>query len=660
MSSRAAFGSWPSPITAELIVAGAATPGDVRAESGVVWWSQSRPDQGGRQQVLRRDPDGTVSDALPEWFNARTRVHEYGGAPWWVHDGVVFATSWVDQRVYRTEAGGEPVALTPEPAVPHGFRYADGGITPDGATVICVRESHDASQVLNEIVAFSAHAPILGGAVAHPAVIVIGSDFVSSPRISQDGRRVAWLTWNHPRMPWDGTELWVGDLHGVGSGSWLEGARRVAGGVTESLVQPEWGPDGSLYVVSDRSDWWNVYRVAGTDELVAVHPVAAEVGMPAWVFGQSRYVISDDAIVWMTFSDDVGAHLIGVGADGSIREIAVDAVALMQLRADGRRIVALVTERSAERWVASFGVGESDPLTVVRAGRDLGLDPAGLSMPRHITFPSANSRTAHGWFYPPAGVRDGEALQGVDGELPPLVTKIHGGPTAGADPSFSLGVQFWTSRGFAVVDVDYGGSTGYGRAYRRLLDGAWGVVDVEDACAAAQWLAGQGLVDGSRMAITGGSAGGFTVLAALATREVFAAGASHYGVADLGALARDTHKFEARYLDGLVGRWPQDEDVYVERSPLSHMDGFDRPLIVLQGLEDEVVPPAQAEMIVDALRAKGIPHAYLRFEGEQHGFRIAANIVRALTAELYFYSRVFGFTLPDEVIPVEIAFAERL
>ena len=281
-------------------------------------------------------------------------------------------------------------------------------------------------------------------------------------------------------------------------------------------------------------------------------------------------------------------------------------------------------------------------------------------MPRHVTFPSAAGRTAHGWFYPPAGVRDGEALQGVEGELPPLVTKIHGGPTAGADPSFSLGVQFWTSRGFAVVDVDYGGSTGYGRAYRRLLDGAWGVVDVEDACAAAQWLAGQGLVDGSRMAITGGSAGGFTVLAALATREVFAAGASHYGVADLGALARDTHKFEARYLDGLVGRWPQDEAVYVERSPLSHMDGFDRPLIVMQGLEDEVVPPAQAEMIVDALRAKGIPHAYLSFEGEQHGFRIAANIVRALTAELYFYSRVFGFSLPDEVNPVEIVFAEKL
>lgn len=657
---RRAYGSWPSPIPAELLVAGASLPTNVFAGHGAVWWAQSRPDQGGRQQVVRRDAaDGAVSDVLPDDFNARTRVHEYGGGAWWVAAGQVYACSWADQRLYRAVPGGAPVALSPEPAAPHGFRYADGVLSPDGATVVCVREAHDGDDVRNEVVALDADP---AGDLAGPAVLATGRDFVAAPRVSPDGTRLAWLTWDHPNMPWDSTELWVGDLTGSGSGARLENATRIAGLPGESLVQPEWGPDGSLYVVSDRSDWWNVYRVDGPDALVAVHPVEAEIAQPAWVFGQSQYVVAADGTVWMTFHAD-GVRLVAVAPGGVVTDLAVPGVGgLHQLRDAGDgALAAIATYADAEPVVVRLVPGQGAAgVEQLSPRRDLGLDPAGISRPQQISFPSEGGRTAHAWYYPPTGTLDGEPLTGPEGELPPLVTKIHGGPTASAEPSFSLGVQYWTSRGFAVVDVDYGGSTGYGRAYRRLLDGAWGLVDVADACAAAEHLAGQGLADPARLAITGGSAGGFTVLACLATRDTFSAGANHFGVADLSALARDTHKFESRYLDGLIGPWPEAEAVYTERSPLSHIDGFDRPLIVLQGLEDMVVPPSQSQMIVDALRDKGIPHAYLEFPGEQHGFRIAANIVRALTGELYFYSQVFGFELADDVEPVEIVFADRL
>jgi dipeptidyl aminopeptidase/acylaminoacyl peptidase len=664
------YGAWPSPVEAQDLVTGSSQPIDVFAEAGVTWWSQTRPDQGGRQQIVRREANGTVAEVLPESWNARTRVHEYGGAAWWVHGGVIFTVEWKDQRLYRAEPGKEPVPITPvAPTAPSGptapsARYADGRVTPDGSAVVCVRESHEDGEVRNEIVAIEAFPPA-SGEPREPIVLVTGPDFVAAPRISPDGTRLAWIEWQHPNMPWDTTRLWTGDLVRDDDGLRLRQARKVAGDPDESLLQPEWGPDGALYVVSDRSDWWNVYRVkvAGPDAtgvLVPVYPVAAEVGQPAWVFGQSRYLV-DGGGVWLTYSDGDGAHLVRVACDGSARDDVLPLVSLESLclddGEDGGRIVAIGTRAAAEPAVLAIRRSSEPPrFTVLHESPESGLAPAAISLPRRISFPSSNGRTAHGLLFMPASAQ----VRGPAEEKPPLIVTIHGGPTAGASPAFRLSTQYWTTRGFAVVAVDYGGSTGYGRPYRRLLDDAWGIVDVEDACAAATWLAEQGLVDPGRLAIRGGSAGGFTTLAALATRDVFAAGASLFGVADLGALARDTHKFESRYLDGLVGPWPEAEAVYLERSPLSHIDGFDRPLIVLQGDEDAVVPPAQAEMIVEALAAKQVPHAYLLFAGEQHGFRKAENIIRSLEAELSFYAQAFGFEPAGSIEPVPISFADRL
>jgi dipeptidyl aminopeptidase/acylaminoacyl peptidase len=646
---QVSYGAWPSPISAGDLVAGALIPTDLWAEGGVTWWSQTRPDEGGRIQVVRRDADGSVHDVLPPGWNARTRVHEYGGGAWWVHDGVVFAVSWSDQRLYRAEPGADPIALTPEPAEAMGLRYADGRVTPDGRTIVCVREAHDGHDVRNEIVALAADA------LSEPVVLFTGTDFVAAPRVSADGRRLAWLSWDHPNMPWDDTTLWVGELTAAGAKSTLTSIRRVAGGHDESLVQPEWTRSGELLVVSDRTDWWNVYRVDDLDgdpTLAALHDLKAEVALPAWVFGQSRYVSHDDGSVSFTYSNADGAHLVQLGTDGVATDDVLPYLSLSALWADGDRLVALASQALAEAVVVEL----RPRATVLRAARDLGIDPASIARPRHVAFPTTDGATAYALVYEPANAE----VEGPPSELPPLVVTVHGGPTGSADPSFRLSVQYWTTRGFALADIDYRGSTGYGRAYRKLLDDAWGIADVEDACNAALWLAEQGMVDAKRLAIRGGSAGGFTVLAALAERDVFATGASYFGVADLGALASDTHKFESRYLDRLVGPWPEAAAVYTERSPLSHIDGFDRPLIVFQGDEDAIVPPSQSEMIVDALAAKHIPHAYLLFAGEQHGFRRAENIVRATESELSFFAQVFGFVPAGDIEPVPIVDVERL
>jgi dipeptidyl aminopeptidase/acylaminoacyl peptidase len=633
--TTASYGSWPTPFTSASVVAGAVRLGELVVDGVDVLWAEGRPAEGGRTQIVRRGADGSCTDLLPEGWNARTAVHEYGGGGWWARDGVVWFANWADQRLYRLAPDADPLPLTPEPATARADRFADGDLSPDGASIVCVRERHhgtSAAEVVNEIVRLGAHVP------GEPEVLVSGSDFVAAPRLSPDGAMLAWLRWNHPSMPWDATELVVRDLD---SGEELV----IAGGPDESVLEPRWHADGALWFLSDRSDWWNLYRYASGIDIATVVRVDAEIGVPHWQFAAARYAMLPDGSVVFARLRRGYDGLARRDPDGTVTELETpfSRVTAVHAAPDG---TVLVVAGSPTREPGVYRADRVDGvIATLRPPRDLGVEPGFISVPEHITFPSGDDRTAHALFYPPAHPE----RTGPDGELPPLIVEIHGGPTSAASPVFSTAVQYWTSRGFAVVDVNYGGSTGYGRAFREQLAGQWGIVDVADCLAAARHLARTGHVDGERLTIRGGSAGGFTTLAALVRADTpFAAGADLFGVADLEALARDTHKFESRYLDGLVGPYPAARDVYVERSPIHHVDRFSRPLIVLQGSEDPIVPPAQSETIVDALRDRKIPVAYLLFDGEQHGFRRAENIRRALDAELSFYAQVLGFNLPAE------------
>ncbi len=649
MSAVAPYGSWPSIVTAADVVAGDSTPTSLHAVEGVLWWSETRPQESGREAIVRRDPDGSVHEVLPAGFNARTAVHEYGGGAWWVHSGTVFVSSWADQRLYRIDPGSDPVPITPEPPEPRSWRYADGRVTPDGRWIVCVRERHEGPDpgrdVHNELVVL----PTDGS--AEPRVVFSGSDFVAAPRISRDGRQLAWLAWDHPNMPWDSTQLWVGLLEESGGVLTLSGSRREAGSGGESLVQPEWGRHAALYVCSDRSDWWNVHRVDGLDKLTPIDPVEAEVSVPAWVFGQSLYVVLPDGTVVAAHPDGLDTILTSVPERGAPHSQRFEGLHVSELAFDGDRLVGIVSFPDRPAEIRALTDAE-----VLRPGSGVTLPTPWVSVPRKITFPTAGGAQAHAWVHLPTN----PDAQPAPGSAPPLLVGVHGGPTGQASAEYSLKVQYWTSRGFAVANVDYRGSTGYGRAFRQLLNGQWGVVDVEDAAAAARHLAGEGLVDPRRMAIRGGSAGGLTTLLATMLDDAFTAAVSYFGVVDMAALIADTHKFESRYLDTIVGPMPDAAAVVRERSPITHVDRAHTPTLVMQGLEDAVVPPAQAEAIVTALASRGVPHAYLPFAGEQHGFRMAASQTRALEAEQSFYAAVFGFTPADLLEPLELKFAENL
>jgi dipeptidyl aminopeptidase/acylaminoacyl peptidase len=657
------YGSWTTPITSALVVRAAAGLNGVAVDGDTVTWAEARPEEAGRTQVVQRRPDGTTVERLPEGFNARTAVHEYGGGAWWCRGPALWFANWDDQRLYRQDGDGAPEPVTAEPVAARGDRWADGDLDPTGRWLAVVREHHPPgggpADVVNEIVVLDADGE------AAPRMLVSGPDFVSGPRFSPDGRRLCWLQWSHPDMPWDASELCVSELRDTPVGPALQHPEVVAGrpdhgpgghGDGESVTQARWAADGSLWFVADRTGWWNLYRWAPGGEVEPRVTGELEVGGPPWVFGQSAFAFLDDGRVAYAYARGGRDQLAVLGTDGTTSDLGLPYTMVSSLQAAGDGIVFVGATPTAEPAVVRVrlapGAAAGEP-EVLRPPRDLGVDPAWFSVPEAIDFPTTGGRTAHALYYPPTNP---EAAPPPE-EAPPLLVLIHGGPTAAARPMLQLGTQYWTSRGFGVVDVNYGGSTGYGRAYRNQLRGAWGVVDLDDCEAAARWLASQGRVDPDRLCIRGGSAGGYTTLAVLAFRDTFAAGASHYGVADLEALATETHKFESRYLDGLIGPYPEARDVYVARSPIHHVEGFDRPLIVLQGLEDEVVPPNQAEMIVGALRARGVPVAYVTFPGEQHGFRQAANIRQALDSELSFYAQVFGFATPAsegiEPVPVE-------
>ncbi|MGQ9902952.1 MAG: S9 family peptidase [Anaerolineae bacterium] len=639
------FGSWKSPITSDLIVSGTVGLMEPLIDGDDTYWTEMRPAEKGRYVVVRRSADGALADINPPPFNARTRVHEYGGAAVVVERGVVYFSNFADQRLYRQRPGETPQPLTLEVEPACGLRYAAGIVDARRNRMICVREDHTAAgrEPANTLVSLSLDESADRNA---GAVLVAGHDFYASPRLSPDGSQLAWLAWNHPNMPWDGTELWLADVDADGS---LVNARCVAGGLEESIFQPEWSPDGVLHFVSDRSGWWNLYRLrAGQVEPLA--PMEAEFGLPQWTLGMSTYAFESATQIVCAYTQNGLWQLALLDTHArALQLVDTPFTSISGLRAGPGRAVFIGASPSQAPAVVEWNLRDGS-FTVLRRSNSVTVDEGYLSLPEPVEFPTENGLTAHGLFYAPRN-RDYTAPAG---EKPPLLVISHGGPTGATSSALNLSIQYWTSRGIAVLDVNYGGSTGYGRAYRLRLNGNWGIVDVDDCCNGALYLARQGRVDGSRLIIRGGSAGGYTTLAALAFRDVFRAGASYYGVSDLEALATDTHKFESRYLDKLIGPYPERRDLYVARSPIHAADRLDCPVIFFQGLEDKVVPPDQAERMVEALRQKGVPVAYVPFEGEQHGFRQAANIKRALDAELYFYARVFGFELAEPVAPVHI------
>ena len=639
-SQVSSYGSWKSPITSDLVVSEAIRFREIAIDGDDTYWVEMRPEEGGRCVIVRRTPDGHATDATISPFNVRSRVHEYGGGAYTVTDNTIYFSNFEDQRIYRQRGSGAPQPITPVGEM----RYADSVIDNHRENLICVREDHSLSdrEPINTLVS-------VGLNDGHDVnVLVSGADFYSSPRLSPDVSQLAWISWSHPNMPWDSTELWTAQFDTDGT---LAENHRIFGGIDASTLQPEWSPDGVLHFVSDQGGWWNLYEWC-EGRIEPLYESDAEFAMPHWEFGLSTYGF-ESANSIICFYNRQGNWELG-RLDTEIHrlepiELPYTDMSRTGLQVASGRVVFGAGSPTTTRSIVEFDLG-SHEIEVLRRSSALEINTRYLSIPEAIEFPTEGKATAYGYFYPPQNAD----YVAPPMERPPILVKSHGGPTGATSSALDLTVQYWTSRGFAVLDVNYGGSTGYGRAYRERLDGKWGIVDVDDCVSGVQYLIDQGKVDRHRVAINGGSAGGYTTLCALTFHDIFKAGASYYGISDLEALVTDTHKFESRYLDRLVGPYPDRQNLYLDRSPIHFTDCLSCPVILFQGLEDKIVPPNQAESMVAALRKKGLPVAYVAFEGEQHGFRRAENIKRCFDAELYFYSRIFCFDLAEPVNPVLI------
>jgi dipeptidyl aminopeptidase/acylaminoacyl peptidase len=659
----APYGTWASPLSASAVAAGSLRLGAVQLDRGDIYWLEGRPQERGRSALLRWSPDGSIGEVVPPDFNVRSRVHEYGGGAYIVRNGTVYCVNFSDQRVYRIVAADAlssasvPEALTP----PGPWRYADFDVDVRRHRLICVREDQtlEGREPINAIVSIPlgpakrTDSPAKAGHYVHSEVIASGYDFYSTPRLSPDGTKLGWLSWRHPAMPWDDTELWVADVDANGS---LTNATRVAGGNAESIYQPGWSPDGALYYVSDRTGWWQLYRsdLSGRSDRAVIRnlPDESEFGRPAWVFGTATWACAGPSQLIVSFTQRGRWHLATVDvASGILSPFAPGLQPDEWIAADASSAIVVAGSDTAPDRVVRIDIATGEVVSIRSASKQP-VEAGYVSVPEAIEFPTTDGRTAHAFYYAPQNMD----FNAPAAEAPPLIAITHGGPTAAASATLDLQIQYWTSRGFALVDVNYGGSSGYGRAYRERLNGNWGIVDVADVTSAARFLCETGRGDAGRLIIRGGSAGGYTTLAALTFHAgVFKAGASYYGISDLEVLELDTHKFEARYSHSLVGPYPEARDTYRARSPIHAIDRLACPLILFQGLEDKVVPPNQSQMMADAVRDKRLPVAYLAFEGEQHGFRRADTIAHCLEAELYFYGKVFGFTPADPIEPVEIA-----
>ena len=619
MSAHKPYGSWPSPLTASRVTAGALRLDHVQLDGEDVYWVEGRASEGGRYVIVRRTADGAIIDVTPTVFNVRTRVHEYGGAAYTVDRGTIYFANFADQRIYRQRAGA-----VPEPITAEGGFYADFRVDRTRDRLISVREDHSkAGEAINTIVA-------IGGG---ETVLVSGADFYSDPIVSPDGASLAWLQWHHPNMPWDGTELCVARFETDGT---LGPARTIAGGATESIFQPEWSPDGTLYFVSDRSGWWNLHRLLN-GEVEVVHAMAAEFGKPQWTFSMVTYAFMSAERIAATYTQGGRWQLALIDTRSrTCTPVPLLVQPLESIHATADAIYFIGGSATEANAITRLALADRST-EVLRSASAERIEPAWISVPEAITFTAAG-RDVHAFYYPPVN----PAVTAPAGERPPLLVLTHGGPTGASSDVLDSKVQFWTSRGFAVLDINYSGSTGYGRAYRERLNGQWGIADVTDAVGGAEAMVAAGKADPARLAIRGGSAGGYTTLAALTFHQVFKAGASYYGISDLEVLQQDTHKFESRYNESLIGPYPAAREVYVARSPIHFTDRLSCPIILFQGLDDKVVPPNQSEMMAAALRKKGLKVKYVTFEGEQHGFRKAENIIRALEEELAFYRDVFG------------------
>tara|TARA_Y100001960_G_scaffold161666_1_gene169981 strand:- start:2281 stop:4200 length:1920 start_codon:yes stop_codon:yes gene_type:complete len=624
------YGTWESLITSEMLVGGAVRLGEIVTDGDDVWWAESRPDEGGRTVIVRNGKDQTDKKT-----NVRTLVHEYGGSAWSVRNGTLVYSQYLDQRLYRRDKSGDSIPLTPESETQQSYRYADGRITNNEDWYVCVRETHTSSdeEPSNEIVAV----PLDGSQQIR--VLVSGPDFVSSPRVSKEGDQIAWVQWNHPNMPWDDTQLCIASLEEM-----VLSNQKVTKSKAESFFQPEWDDQGNLHVVSDRNNWWNLFRVdQSTNEidLTSLTNIEAEIGLPQWVFGQSRYAFVGDEI-WFVYREAGIDKLATLSSNGQFEQIKIDATEIESVTNYQDGIVATVSSWKAESSVMFINSEEVRPLSKTR---DLDIGESWFPVPETFTYQTSDSEKAHALFYSPTNPE----YEIHENENPPLIVLAHGGPTGSARRQLQLSIAYWTSRGFGVADVDYRGSTGYGRLYRNRLRNSWGLADVEDCVAVAKHLVAQKKVDKNRLAIKGGSAGGFTVLAALTFHDTFTAGASRYGIADLAILAKDTHKFESRYLDRLVGKWPEDEEIYKQRSPIHHIEQLSTPMVILQGSEDPIVPPNQAHLMAKKLKENDIPHALIEFSDEGHGFRKAPNITKAIESELAFFAQIFNFEPFDDL-----------
>lgn len=624
MTVTAEYGFWKSPITSDLVAAESVRLNEPRLDADAIYWLEGRPAERGRTVPVRRDPDGSIRDVLPPPWNVRSRVHEYGGGAYAVANGSVYFVENRDQRLYRKGPREMPEPLTPESAA----RYADIVVDAPRNRLLAVCEDHSerGREAVQSIVAVDLQRP---GHV--PRVVVSGADFYSNPRLSPDGYRMCWLEWHHPNLPWDGTELWIGEFSADGG---VVARHKVAGGPSESVFQPQWSPDGVLHFISDRNGFWNLY-LRCENRVLPLHERAAEFGLPQWVFGMSTFGFAADGRVLCAYCEE-GVWSLGlVVPDGAFEPVDAPYSQIDDISVRGSTAVFRAASPTQSSSLVRLDLASGEREVLKRSSEPPAEVRKCFSMPRSISCPSPSDKSAlHAFYYGPHNPE----FEPPPGEAPPLIVRLHGGPTGAASNALQLAIQFWTSRGFAYLDLNYGGSTGFGRAHRERINGEWGVSDVEDTVQAARYLVALGLADPARMIVKGASAGGYTVLRCLSCSDLFAAAASYYGIGDLRALAEDTHKFESRYLDRLVGPWPEAEALYSERSPLLSAGDIEAPTIFFQGSEDEVVPKAQAAAMVSALRNNKVPVAYYLFEGESHGFRDAANIRRALDAELGFYA----------------------